>query len=219
MRGRLRAPAATGLVLGVGLLAIVGVALVILSRSAPRRSGANSVPAAGFAIELAPHRQLCQGGELLPGDTGAMLLDAASGAPAPALAVDIAGPTGVVSRGDVSAGWRAPMLRIELTHVPATVSDATVCIRNLGTRQVTFAGAVPDAGLQVQRGDETVSGRLRIEYLRPGGESWWQLLATLAHRFSLGRSGLVSGWALEAVPALMLLAVGLAVRTMLREKP
>ena len=54
--------------------------------------------------------------------------------------------------------------------------------------------------------------------MRPGSESWFSLLPTLAHRFSLAKSDVVRHWAWIAVLMLMALAVGLAARTVLREE-
>jgi hypothetical protein len=45
-----------------------------------------------------------------------------------------------------------------------------------------------------------------------------QPLHTIVHRFSLGKSDLVRHWAAAATVVLMLLAVGLAIRTILREE-
>jgi hypothetical protein len=45
------------------------------------------------------------------------------------------------------------------------------------------------------------------------------LLPTLAHRFSLAKGDLVRRWAAPAALVLMLIAVALAARTIVREEP
>ena len=60
-------------------------------------------------------------------------------------------------------------------------------------------------------------GRVRFEWIRPGSESWFALLPTIAHRFGLGRAT-VAGSLLLPLAALVLLAAwAAAVRLLLRE--
>jgi hypothetical protein len=61
--------------------------------------------------------------------------------------------------------------------------------------------------------------RLRIDYMRPGRESWLQLLPTIAYRSTLGKSGLIRHWAWIGALLLMGLATALAARTVLAEEP
>lgn len=207
-------------VLAVGLLAIAIAGTAILLRREHRRAGTNLTADAGFAIPLGPGQQLCEPGELLPGDTGALKLDASTnGLPGPRLSASLSGPSGPVSSGYLKAGWRSGTVSILVSRVPNTVSGATVCLSNLGSRQVAFGGSVPDSGFFIQLAGKPLSGRLRIEYMRPGRESWLELLPTLAHRFSLAKADLVRHWAAGAALLLMLLALVLATRTMLKDEP
>jgi hypothetical protein len=207
-------------VLAAGLLAIAIAATAILLQREPRRAGTNLTSDAGFAIALGSGQRLCEPGELLPGDTAALrLLALTNGLPGPRLSVSISSPTGLVSSGALAAGWRAGTVSIPVSRVANTVSGATVCLINLGSSGVAFAGSVPDSGFFVRLAGKPLSGRLRIEYMRPGRESWLQLLPTLAHRFSLAKSDLVRHWASGAALALMLLALVLAARTLLKDEP
>jgi hypothetical protein len=208
------------LVLAVGLLAITIAAAAILLQREPRRAGTNLTADAGFVIPLGAGQQLCEPGELLPGDTGALKLDASTdGLPGPRLSATLSGPRGPVSSGYLKAGWHPGAVSIPVSRVRDTVSGATVCLRNLGDRRVTFAGSAPDSGFFIQLAGKPLSGRLRIEYMRPGRESWLQLLPTLAHRFSLAKSDLVRHWVAGATLLLMLLALVVATRTLLQEEP
>jgi hypothetical protein len=63
------------------------------------------------------------------------------------------------------------------------------------------------------------SVRLRIDYMRPGRESWLRLLPTIAYRSTLGKSGLIRHWAWIGALLLMLFATALAARTVLAEEP
>ena len=54
-------------------------------------------------------------------------------------------------------------------------------------------------------------------YLRPGSESWWQLLGVLDERFGFGKATFFGDWTLP-VAALLLLGVWVAtVRLLIRE--
>lgn len=219
MPGHRLRPGPVALVLAIGLIALVVAGVAILARSEPRRSGTNLISDSGFVIPLAPGRQLCEPGELLPGDTGGLRLMADSGASAgPRLSVHVFSPQGLVSSGELAPGWRSGAVLIPIRRVARTLPSTIVCLRNAGSSPVSFGGSAPASGFVIELAGKPFGGRLRIEYMRPGSESWLSLLPTLAHRFSLAKSDLARHWAWIAVLVLMLLAVGLAARTMLREE-
>lgn len=202
-----------------GLLALTGWAVVGLSRSEPRRSGTNLTKDVGYVIPLGSRQELCEPGELLPGDTGALRLRASSSAPGgPRLSVSISDSAGRISSGALAQGWRSGTVSIPVSRIAQTLPAATVCIANLGDRQVSFGGSAPDASFYVAIAGKPLSGRLRIEYMRPGSESWFSLLPTLAHRFSLAKGGLVRHWAIFGTIVLMLLALALSVWIVLKEE-
>ncbi len=216
-----RGPSTTALrvLLALGLVAIALAAAVVLLQSAPRRSGTNLTTDSGPVVPLPGAQQLCEPGELLPADTGSLQLNAQpEGGTGPALGVAIAGPDGrVLSRGKLAEGWKAGTIRLPVQRMPNAIAGATVCIRNLGARYVRFGGSMPDAEFTVTLAGKVLYGRMRIEYMRPGSESWLALAPTIAHRMSLAKSDLVRHWAAFAAILLMLLAIALASRTILRE--
>jgi hypothetical protein len=203
----------------VGALTIAIAGLAVLLQSAQRRSGTNLTANTGFVIPVAAGQQLCEPGELIPGDTGGLRLSASSGAaPGPQLDATVGSGTKLLAAGHLVAGWRTGTVTIALSRIAATQQSASVCLVNRGTSTVSFGGSVPDANFYVVLGGKPLSGRMRIEYMRPGSESWLALLPTLAHRFSLAKGDLVRHWAVPAVLVLMLLAIGLALRAILREE-
>jgi hypothetical protein len=206
------------LVLAGGLLALAAAFGVLLLQRAPRRSGTDVTPNPAFVVTLGAAQRVCQAQEL-PADTAALELTMGTyGNPGPALGVSVSGPHGLLSSGGLRAGWRQGAVRIPVSHVGSSTPDATVCLRNLGPARVALAGDAPDPGFQLQVDGRTLPATsLRIEYMRPGRESWLALLGTIAHRFSLGKGGLVRHWAAPAALLLMALAVALAVRTLLAE--
>jgi hypothetical protein len=207
------------IVVTLGLLAIALAGVAILAQRAPRRAGTNLTADVGNVVPLAPGRPLCQPAELVPGDTSALRLSASSAAPqGPRLTTTIYGAHGAVSSGTLAAGWRAGIVSIPVARIKSTLQDALVCVADLGSRPIALGGSVPDGDFYVVVAGKPLSGRLRIEYLRPGRESWLALLPTLVHRFSLAKADAVRHWAAGAVIVLMLVAIVLAARTMLKEE-
>ncbi|HEX3909328.1 MAG TPA: hypothetical protein VHW67_01335 [Solirubrobacteraceae bacterium] len=207
------------LVVAIGLPAITIAAIAILAGSAPRRAGTNLTADTGYVLPLDPGRQLCEPAELVPGDTAALRLNISSGAPqGPRLDLTMSNADGPVGVGGLAAGWRSGVLSIPVSRVRTTKQAVMICLVNRGTTRVAFGGSVPDSGFYVVIGGKPLSGRMRIEYMRPGSETWFSLLPTLVHRFSLAKADLVRHWAAGAVLVLMLIAIGLAARTIVREE-
>lgn len=204
------------LVVALGLLALAVAALAVLLHGAPRRAGTNLTSDVGLAIHLPAGQGLCEPGELVPEDTGALQLDAsAGGRPGPPLKVTISGPRGVLTTGRLAAGWLPGAIRIPLRPVRHTVAGATVCLSSPGSTAVDFGGSVP-AGFAIDLAGKPLLGRLRIDYMRPGSETWLQFAPTLVRHFSLAKSDLLRRWEWVAVLILMLAAVGVAARTIAR---
>jgi hypothetical protein len=201
-----------------GLLAFLVATAAILSHGSERLSGTNLVPNGAYIEGLGHGQQACQGSELLPADTAAVRMTiGAYGKPGPALSVVFTGAGGrLLTSGALKAGWREGVVRIPVTHVSEAFEEARFCLRDDGARPIVLAGDAPDPGFQMQVAGKTVeSQRVRIDYMRPGSESWLELAPTIVHRFGVAKGGWVRGWAWLAVVALMLTAVGLAIRTTL----
>jgi hypothetical protein len=211
------------LVVAAGLLALVCGLALILVHSGPRRSGTNRTSSEAFVVVIGGGQQACQGLELLPSDTGSLRFTIGTyGHRGPPLSVRITGPSGgALTSGSLAGGWHEGIVSIPVRHVSNATENAEVCLRNgaPGTGSpLAIAGATPDPGYSM-----TVAGRvvpltrIRIDYYRPGRESWAQLLPAIVHRMTLGKSGLIRHWSWLAAPLLMLLAIGLALRALLAE--
>jgi hypothetical protein len=205
------------LVLAGGLLVLLVTLGVSLLQSAPRRSGTDLTPNYAFVTGLGATQQVCQGQEILPADTAALVLTIGSyGAPGPALSARVTDRRGgLLTSGHLSAGWRQGVVRIPVSHVSTSTGEATVCVRDLGPGAVALGGDPGDPGYHIEVNGRPVFAHLRIEYMRPGSESWLALLPTIVYRFSLGKSNLVRHWAAAGVLVLVLLSVGLAVWVLL----
>ncbi len=207
-------------VLACGLLAIAVAFAVLLTHSEPRRSGTDYTPNANFAAVLKPGQQTCQAHELLPADTAAVRTTIGTyGKPGPRLSVSLTGPHGEgLTGGGLAPGWRQGVVEIPVAHVHAASTEATACLRDDGPARVAVAGDSGDAFHTMQVAGKTIqNAQVLYEYMRPGSESWLQLLPTAVYRSTLAKSGLVRHWAWAGALALMLLAIGLALRTIMRE--
>ena len=205
-------------VLGVAL-ALVAIAVVVaLSQRGDRRAGTNLVPVMGVPVELPGGGRACQVTRLVDDAQRVELFVDAGGRRAPALAVTFAGPDGAtVARGHRPAGAAQGAVVVPLDRrVNGNQLSATFCVRNEGGRRIALGGAptAPDAAATV--GGRPAGGVVAIAYLRPGRESWWDLLPTIASRFGVGKAPWFGAWTLPFATLLLLGAWGGAIRLLLR---
>lgn len=200
---------------GICLAGLVLAVAIVLSDAAPRKSGTNRVKASALSLDVAGGSVLCQAPELVPAGTAklAVTVTRVEGAPPP-LEVRIAAADGSAAG---RAGAAGGLLTVPVEPPIAEATDARVCVRNGGASLVSL-GSGPVSGERAATVDGAVqAGRIRIEYLRDGSESWWALLPTILHRFGIGRGSVIGSWALWAAGILLLLAIGLGARLLTRE--
>ena len=207
----------------LGVAAVTLALTILMSVSAPRRSGTDLTPNGAFVTAIGGGEQACQEGELLPADTSSVLMTIGTyGAPGPPLTFTAtAAAGGTLTHGTLPGGWHQGRVTIPVGHVSSTSSAVRVCLRDDDPASkpggIALAGDAPDPGYTMQVGNRTIDARLRYEYLRPGRESWWQLLPTVVYRFGLAKANAVRHWAWVAVLLLMLGAIALALRTIVSE--
>lgn len=204
-----------GVVLAICLAGLAAAVAVVMSDEAPRPSGANRVSASGFSIDVPPRSKLCQDFELVAGDTASMVVAVANlpePADPPRLDVAVVRDGRAIARGRVAGGYPGGPLRVELAPAIPRATESQVCIANRGDTLVGFgSGSTPPE--QAARVDGVGQlGRIRIEYFRPGSESWWALAPTVAHRFGLAKGDVLGSWSLWAAGLVLLLALGMSVR-------
>ena len=207
-------------VLAVGIGAIVAVFAVLLLHRGQRRSGSDLTPNGAFVASLGPGQQACQEGELLPADTAALRITIGTyGRLGPPVRLTVTGPHGeTLTAGGLGAGWRQGVVQIPVAHVSSATEGARVCLLSAGPQPIALGGDLPDPGYHLEVAGRTIEGRLRYDYMRPGHESWLELLPTLVYRSTLAKSGLVRHWAWAGALLLMLAAAAVAVRTLVREE-
>ena len=212
-------------VAAVGVCALVAALALALARHEPRRSGTNLTPAGAFVVGLKSGQQACQEFETLPADTAAIRVTAGThGKPGPPLEATVSNSGGrVLTSGRIAAGWHEGFVRIPVEHVSTATEETRVCIREgrsgAGAAPIELAGNI-QVGFNMQVAGVTVpSVRLRLDYMRPGREDWYQLLPTIGHRFSLAKAGFLRHWEWIAFLLLVLATAAAAIVTVLRSAP
>jgi hypothetical protein len=202
-------------------LALVAGALVLdMSRAAPRSAGTDHGVAVAFVASLAGGQELCQAQMVLPSDAQRLqVLIGTYGAPVPALAVRFLGAANrPIASGSVPAGAAEGEVTIPVSYPHGASVPGTLCIHVGPSAKTVIGGGDFTPGPGSEQIDGTPQpGRIAVDYLRQGSESWWQLLPTLSHRFGLGKASFFGDWTL-LVAALLLLGVWIAaVRLLARE--
>jgi hypothetical protein len=202
-------------------LALVAGALVIdMSGRAPRTAGSDHEPPVSFVATLHAGQELCQPQMVLPGDAQRMqLLVGTYGPPVPALSVRFLGTAGkLVASGRLAAGAAQGNVTIPLSYPHGGAAGGQLCIRVGGGKKTVLAGTVFTPGpASEQVAGAPQAGRISVVYLRPGRESWWQLLPTLTKRFGLGKASFFGDWTLPAIAVLLLGVWIVAARLLVRE--
>lgn len=207
-------------VLAVGLLGVLLALLIDMSGSAPRIAGTDHVQPSAFVATLKGDQELCQPGMVLPSDAGSMqLLAGTYGAPVPEVTVRFLSSSGaVVSRGTLPAGQHEGLLTVPLSHPHGPAVAGTLCVRVVHSPLMVLGGSPSTAGATSERVQGVPqAGLIQVIFLRPGSESWWELLPTLTRRFGLGKSTVFGVWTLP-VAVLALIGVWFAAfRLLVRE--
>lgn len=158
---------------------------------------------------------------ILPGDAQRVeVLVGTYGYPVPQLTASFSGSGGrALARGRLAAGGREGYVQVPLSYPHGATAAGTLCVRvGPAARSIVLGGDVFTPGPSSEQVDgRPQGGRIDVMYLRPGRESWWQLLGALDQRFGLGKASFFGAWTLPAM-ALLLLGVWIAaVRLLARE--
>jgi hypothetical protein len=181
----LRAERLTRSLLVAGLALIALAMVVTLSRSPEFLAGTNAVKAKTEIAATRGNLRICQGSETLPQGTTAIHLSLFAN-DGPRMAIEVLAGGQVLTRGERDAGWGiGEAATVPVKPLPAAVHGVTICVR-LGQAIEPFEILGEKVGKSATgTGGET---EMRIEYLRPGGESWWSLAPSVARRIGFGRA-------------------------------
>jgi hypothetical protein len=189
--------------LAAGFALLLVALVVVLAQSEPRTAGANQVPETQEAVKLSGTGRHCQDGETVPGEAGALrLLVGTYGRPAPELRVAVRAGGELVTRGRRVAGGPEGRVEIPVRPVSETRGGTRVCIRVGGPGRTVLYGS---------------GGRVHLEWMRAGSESWFELSSVVAHRFGLAKANPMGALLLPFAALVLLVAWIGAVRLVLRE--
>jgi hypothetical protein len=204
--------------LALAMLALLAGVAIALSGAAPRRSGTNGVLPDSTTTAVGKGSSFCQPGQTLPADTASLRLSAAPGsAQAPGLLVTLRRHGRVLARSRVAPGWQGQELTAPIARTTREHDDVDVCVTVLTDGAVTLEQGEPAAGgSPIVLDGRPGEGALLIDDYRPGRETWWSYAPTIARRIGFGRGGWGGSWLAGLIAVLVLAAVALAVRVLLR---
>jgi hypothetical protein len=190
-------------VLAAGLATVIIALALVLTQSGYRQAGSNHVPESEESVKLRGGGVHCEEGQIVPKDAAALrLLVGTYGRPVPAIEVTARANGRTVTRGALPAGQAEGPVRVALRDVPRTTGGTRVCVR------------VGKSGRTVLYG---LAGHVRLEWLRPGRESWLGVLGPVAHRFGLAKANPFGDFLLVFAALILAAAWALTARLVLRE--
>jgi hypothetical protein len=204
-----------GIAVAVGALLAVGALVAVLSKHEQRLAGTNSlVEFSGVALPVEAGGERCDPGQHVPADAAAVRVYAGTfGRQGGPVSISVRSAGRQVSAGRAPGGYPDnTRLRVPIARIGRNLYDATVCLRNRGTKPLRFAGNLtPQTG-----GKRAGREAIRLDWLLPGHPTAWSLSPRVARRFALSKASFVGPWTLWVVFALLgavgACAVALAVR-------
>lgn len=211
-----RSRVASTILLGAAL--ILGVLVVVLLRVPDKVISTNSTVITEEVSPLRPSATVCQGGELIPASTAAIRMSLGAIAhPGPAISVTISRGGQIVSEGHRAGGWIGASLTVPLSPPVTRPISARICATRSGAAlPVEIAGGSAPAAIAATLDGKPLQGRMRVEYLGHGQQSWLARSERVARRLGLGRwpSGT---WIVLPLVAMMAGAIALGIWLLLRE--
>jgi hypothetical protein len=193
---RLRIALATGLVAGA-------VAIGVTLSQAPDVVAGVSTPMQRYIGSTAQATTVCQSGEVLPPAVSAIRLRVFAFL-GPRVTLRVLARGRVIASGVRGSGWTGGVVTVPVKPLPTATAGATLCftLHLNGDEHAEFGGAPQAGALAARAPGDVLHGRVRVEYMRPGGSSWWSLAGAVARRMDLGR-GWPGGWSVPLVLVLM----------------
>lgn len=205
-----------GVALAIGLLAIaVGVALTLARR--PMAIAAVNLPVTHHELTIAVHdSSACQGEETLPAGVDSIRLGLESSIGS-RVSVSVLAHGRVLTRGIQTPGWTGASVMVPVRPLARSFSPVEICFALTELNSDIEMLGVPTPPATAARSDgKALPGRMHIEYLEPGGRSWWSMANAVAWHLGLGRAASGS-WNVFLLLALAALLVGISTRLALRE--
>ena len=202
--------------LGIGLL-IGGLAMAVTLSGSPL-AVARVNTAEHTLLGTTQHQiHACQSREVLPRETSAIRLRAWAFI-GPRVTVRLSARGHVIADGERESGWTGGVVTIPVNPLSTARSAVDLCFTFFvnGEESLQLVGEPTAPGVAARTSAGPLPGRVRAEYLRPAGSSWWSRIPSVARRMGLGRAA--SGtWNALLVVILMGGVVVVCSRVILRE--
>lgn len=202
--------------LAAAVLAVIGLLALEMSGSAPRIADTNHSNDLGFVGVVPTNGTICQP-TILPRDAARVsMLMGTYGHPVPEIDAKF-----VVGERTIATGWRAAggpqgNVSVPLSSPHGPTVNGELCLHVHG--HVAIGGepvGVSPSSEQVN--GQSQPGDVALVFLRPGRENWWQMLPTLAKRFSFGKAGFFGSWTLPLAALLLIGAWVATIKVLLKE--
>jgi hypothetical protein len=178
---------AVKLALAAGLL-LIGIAAAASLAHAPLVVAHENAPLThATLVSTNTPTGACQAGEVLPRGTSAVRLGLTT-VLGPRVAVQVLSHGRVIARGVHGPGWAGASVAVGLRPLARTFAPVTFCFRmDLLNGFVSMLGWHTHRALAATADGKPLPGRMHLEYLRRGSESWWSMVLPIARRLGLGR--------------------------------
>lgn len=174
--------------------------MAVLSESERRLAGTNArVQVSGAAIGLGPGARRCQAYDLPARAHSVRLFHGSPGAGPLAITVSKGGARVTEARTGSLAAEGLVEIRLR-PSLDEEVGGVRLCLANRGLAPISLAGdRTPLLGGQANPDAQRLDDEIRVDFLRPGRESWWDLAPAVATRFGVGKASFFGSWTMWAV--------------------
>ncbi len=230
----LRAMSRFKVTLVVSLVVMIAAVALVLTASPPRVARASG-PLASQGLGVTQNElTLCQPGETLPAGVTAVRVSIVAFIGSH-MQVAVLHNGKVVTSGSRNPAWSGSTATIPIKPVARTISNVEVCFAwvpnsellqifgtpvtraNQNSGAIIFKNNPRNPAIPVGEG-QLLRGRVQIDYLAPGGSSWWSQAGAVVERMGFGH--FIGGSAVALLALALMAAVGvLTVRLALREQP
>jgi hypothetical protein len=177
-----------GLALVAGLLLLAVAAGVTLAHAPLVLAGENSGWTHTTVVRTTTATGACQANEALPRGTVAIRLGLTT-VLGPEVTVRALSDTRLLTQGVHAPGWEGASVTIPVRPLARTVAPVRVCFQlSLLNSPVAMLGWHTGHATAAVAEGKPLPGRMHIEYLRAGRESWWSMASSIARRLGLGRA-------------------------------
>jgi hypothetical protein len=173
--------------LAVGL-ALIALAFVVTLAHAPLTVARRGVATEHTLVSTAEPASACQKRETLPHGTTALRLSLTA-ALGPRVTVKVLSGSRVIAHGATPPGWSNASVTVPVQPLSHTVAPVKVCFAMAQMNgKIAMRGTPTGPALAIRSPEGPLAGRMGIEYLRPGSDSWWSQVTAIARRLGLDRA-------------------------------